>query len=249
MKVWGLPTRSMENWNYFNYFTEIEEYFWKKRGAHLLVSPLDWAIMETWQKAGVPLEAALKGIDRAFESYQRSRRGAGKPLKSLAYCTDAVLDAAEEQQEAAAGRQKPARGDAKEPFSREELGTYFQRNATMLRKSVERCGPLQTELGALLRHVAESLDSARALLEAPCALDVEDLERRMSILDEKIHAALLTHASEELMLKIRREVDSQLAAYRRKMKAEQLAVVEKQYLQKRLLEEYQLPRLSLYYLA
>ena len=83
----------MDGWNYFNYFTEIEEYFWKKRGAHLLVSPLDWAIMETWQKAGVPLEAVLKGIDRAFESYGRSRRGAGKPLKSLAYCTDAVLQA------------------------------------------------------------------------------------------------------------------------------------------------------------
>jgi len=93
----------MDGWNYFNYFTEIEEYFWKKRGAHLLVSPLDWAIMETWQKAGVPLEAVLKGIDSAFESYGRSRRGAGKPLKSLAYCTDAVLDAAVEIQEAATG--------------------------------------------------------------------------------------------------------------------------------------------------
>jgi len=46
----------MSGWNYFNYFTEIEEYFWKKRGANLLVSPLDWAIMEAWQQAGVPLE-------------------------------------------------------------------------------------------------------------------------------------------------------------------------------------------------
>ncbi|HYK38417.1 MAG TPA: hypothetical protein VEU98_00225, partial [Candidatus Eremiobacteraceae bacterium] len=83
----------MSGWNYFNYFTEIEEYFWKKRGTSLLVSPLDWAIMESWQQAGVPLEAALKGIDRAFESHARSRRG-GKPMKSLAYCTDAVLEAA-----------------------------------------------------------------------------------------------------------------------------------------------------------
>ena len=99
----------MDGWNYFNYFTEIEEYFWKKRGAHLLVSPLDWAIMEAWHKAGVPLEAALKGIDKAFESYQRSRRGAAKPLKNLAYCTDAVLEAAEEQQEAAAGNAPAAR--------------------------------------------------------------------------------------------------------------------------------------------
>src|SRR5215472_720804 len=111
-------SRKMENWNYFNYFTEIEEYFWKKRGASLLVSPLDWAIMETWQKAGVPLDAVLKGIDRAYESYQRSRRGAGKPLKSLAYCTDAVLEAAEEQLDAAAGS-GPKNGKAKtsEPFS------------------------------------------------------------------------------------------------------------------------------------
>ncbi len=71
----------MDGWNYFSYFTEIEEYFWKKRGAHLLVSPLDWAIMEAWHKAGVPLEAALKGIDKAFESYQRSRRGGERPSR------------------------------------------------------------------------------------------------------------------------------------------------------------------------
>ena len=71
----------------------------------------------------------------------------------------------------------------------------------------------------------------------------------MTILDDKVHATLLSNASEELMLKIRREVDSQLSAYRRKMKAAQLALVEKQYLQKRLLDEYQLPRLSLYYFA
>ena len=123
----------MDSWDYFNYFTEIENYFWKKRGAHLLVSPLDWAIMETWQKAGVPLEAVLKGIDKAFESYQRSRRGAGKPLKSLAYCTDAVLEAAEEQLEAAAGS-GPRNGHAglKEPFSREELQVYFAKNVARI---------------------------------------------------------------------------------------------------------------------
>lgn len=239
----------MENWNYFSYFTEIEEYFWKKRGAHLLVSPLDWAIMETWQKAGVPLEAALKGIERAFESYQRSRRGAGKPLKSLAYCTDAVLDAAEEQQEAAAGAHKETRAETKEPFSREELRAYLTRNVEMLRKAGERCESKQPELADRLLKAAESVSSAEVLLEAPGILDLENLERRLTVLDEKIHAALLAHASEELLLKIRREVDSQLATYRRKMKAEQLALVEKQYSQKRLLDEYRLPRLSLYYFS
>jgi hypothetical protein len=238
----------MENWNYFNYFTEIEEHFWKKRGAHLLVSPLDWAIMETWQKAGVPLEAALKGIDRAFESYQRSRRGAGKPLKSLAYCTDAVLEAAEEGQEAAAGAQ-PANGKspAKEPFSREELRAYLERNIAMLQKAAERCAAAQPSVGALFGEVAVSLLAAMTRLDSPGRVDFEDLERRLTILDEKVHAVLVSQASEELLLKIRREVDSQLAVYRRKMKAEQLAVVERQYVQKSLLEKYHIPRLSLFY--
>jgi hypothetical protein len=239
----------MDNWNYFNYFTEIEEHFWKKRGAHLLVSPLDWAIMETWQKAGVPLETALKGIDRAFESYQRSRRGAGKPLKSLAYCTEAVLEEAEERQEAAVGAQSPARTEAREPFSRPELQAYLQRNGESLRKAAARHESSQADLAVFLRQAAERLVSSETLLETPGKLDLEDLERRLTILDEKIHAALLTLASEDLMLKIRREVDSQLATYRRKMKREQLALIEKQYSQKRLLDEYQLPRLSLFYFS
>src|SRR6202142_3839602 len=125
----------MEPFNYFNYFTEIEEHFWRKRGAHLLVSPLDWAIVETWQKAGIPLNAVLKGIDRAFESWGRSRRAAGgRQLKSLAYCVDAVLDAASEAQEAAAGagRELKPSAPAAEPFSREELRKYLQRNVARL---------------------------------------------------------------------------------------------------------------------
>lgn len=239
----------MENWNYFNYYTEIEEYFWKKRGAHLLVSPLDWAIMETWQKAGVPLEAALQGIDRAFESYERSRRGAGKPLKSLAYCTDAVLEAAEERQEAAAGAQPKSKPEAKEPFPRDELRAYLERNRDLLRRVATRCSSSQPALSSLLRQVSDSVASAATSLEAPGPLPLEDLERQLTILDDKIYAALLTHANENLLLKIRREVDSQLSAYRRKMKADQLALVERQYSQKRLLDEYQVPRLSLYYFS
>jgi len=240
----------MDRWNYFNYFTEIEEYFWKKRGAHLLVSPLDWAIMEAWQKAGVPLEAVLKGIDRAFASYSRSRRGAGKPLKSLAYCSDAVLEQAEEQGEAAAGKTPQAARQGKtEPFSREELNAYFARNIARLKQSVEKTEGGKWELSGPFAEITNSLESSRELLHSPGSVDLEDLDRRLTTLDEKIYALLSGHAPAELLLKIRREVDGQLAPYRRKMRVEQLALVEKQYLQKRLLEEFRLPRLSLFYLS
>ena len=240
----------MDGWNYFNYFTEIEEYFWKKRGAHLLVSPLDWAIMEAWQKAGVPLEAVLKGIDRAFESYGRSRRGAGKPLKSLAYCTDAVLEAAEEQLEAAAGKAPASKREAqKEALSREDLKKYFERNVTKLKQATEKSPNVGAELAAALSEIAKSVETTATLLDAPGILNLEDLERRLTVLDEKTQALLTGHASEELMAKIRRELDGQLAVYRRKMKAEQLAMVERQYIHKRLLEEFGLPRLSLFYFS
>jgi hypothetical protein len=239
----------MDAWNYFNYFTEIEEYFWKKRGAHLLVSPLDWAIMETWQKAGVPLEAVLKGIDRAFESYGRSRRGAGKPLKSLAYCTDAVLDAVTEIQEAAAGATPKTKKPAPEPFSRDELRSYFDRNTKQIAVSAEKQQSTHPDMASRLMEFVNSLTSIVSLLDTPTALDLEDLERRLTVLDEKIQASLTQHATEDQMLRIRREVDSQLTQYRRKMKAEQIALVERQYIQKRLLEEFGLPRLSLYYFS
>jgi len=239
----------MDGWNYFNYFTEIEEYFWKKRGAHLLVSPLDWAIMETWQKAGVPLGAVLKGIDHAFESYGRSRRGAGKPLKSLAYCTDAVLQAAEEALEAAAGSAPKNGREPKEPFPREELKAYLARNATQVAAATRKDEGRNPEMAARLAEIAESVRSSALLLDSSAKLDFEDLERRLTVLDDKIAALVMTHATEDLLLRIRREVDGQLSAYRRKMKAEQLALVEKKYTQKRLLEEFGLPRLSLYYFS
>ncbi len=242
----------MGAFNYFNYFTEIEEYFWRKRGAHLLVSPLDWAIVESWQKSGVPLDAVLKGIDRAFESYARSRRAAGgRPLKSLAYCVDAVLDAAREAQESAAGAgpevKRPARNS--EPFSRDELRAYLGRNAARLRCAAEKQRASDAQLANRIGETARRLEELANLADSPAALDLEDFERRLTVLEEKLSAALAAGASEESLLEIRREMDRSLARYRHKMSAEQLAQLERQYVQKRLFENLGLPRLSLFYLT
>ena len=81
--------------NYFNYFTEIEEHFQRARGTSLfLLSPLDWALIETWKNAGVPLEAVLRGIDVAFEKW-RGRRVKTQMVNSLAFCAQAVLTEAQ----------------------------------------------------------------------------------------------------------------------------------------------------------
>jgi len=242
----------MSEFNYFNYFTEIEEYFWKKRGAHLLVSPLDWAIVETWQKAGIPLSAVLKGIDRAFESYARSRRAAGgRQLKSLAYCVDAVLDAAEEEKEAAAGT-GPTVASAKqatETFSRSELRAFFARNVERIAAQAAALHAAQPDLAARLEETRARIAELATLIDAPGALDLEDLERRLTVMEEKLTAALTAGAPDDFLVEVRREMDRQLAPYRRKMTGAQLGQLERQYLQKRVWERYNLPRLSLFYLT
>jgi hypothetical protein len=242
----------MTELNYFNYFTEIEQYFWQKRGAHLLVSPLDWAIVETWQKSGIPLSAVLKGIDRAFESYARSRRAAGgRQMKSLTYCVDAVLDAADEEKEISAGTGPAGRIATKkeETFSRETLRAFFAKNCGRLSAAVGDSQALQPELATRVTEISKRLADLLPLLDSPAALDLEDLERRLTVLEEKLAAALTGAAPEDFLLEVRRNMDRQLAPYRRKMNATQLAQLERQYLQKRLWERYNLPRLSLFYLT
>jgi hypothetical protein len=243
----------METFNYFNYFTEIEEYFWQKRGAHLLVSPLDWAIVETWQKAGIPLGTVLRGIDTAFESYQRSRRAAGRPLKSLAYCVDAVLDAATQEKDAVVGQgpeRKPAAGRAEtDSFSRDELLAFFRRNVERLARAAERLALTDPELAQRVTQARTTLADVSQRVDSPAQVDLEDLERHLTVVEEKLSAALLAGVGEEILLAIRRDLDRQLAPYRRRMTADQLGQLERRYVQKRLFEHFDLPRLSLFYLT
>jgi hypothetical protein len=87
--------------NYFNYFTEVEEHYQKRRGTALLLSTLDWALIEMWKDAGIPLQAVLRGIDETFDKYDRKpARAKTKKVNSLAYCSQAVLAAAADMKEA-----------------------------------------------------------------------------------------------------------------------------------------------------
>ena len=195
----------------------------------------------------------LKGIDRAFEKYERSKRGqSGRQLKSLAYCVDAVLDVAEEEKEALAGAGPTAessRATATETFSVGELKKFFARNIERLDRAAERLTLQQSELSIKLRDTSGKLTEMLPLLDSPAKPDLEDLERRLAICEERVSAALSATASDDLLLDIRRDLDRQLAPYRRKMTAPQLSDLERRYTQKRLFESSGVPRLSLFYMS
>jgi len=231
--------------NYFNYFTEIEEQFQRRRGGSLLLSTLDWALIETWKDAGIPLEAVLRGIDGAFERYEE--RPSMRKVNSLAYCAQEVLAAAEEMKEAVVGASS---GEKKKPagFQTGEIIVFLRRNADQLlaAKLPQRSGisvvALAREAAATLRTLASEMEGANS------APRLEDLERRLTVLEEKLFAALLAGTPDEEIVTVRGEADRELAPYRRKMLAAQIDQLQKQYIHKRLLEKYGLPRLSLFYM-
>jgi hypothetical protein len=233
--------------NYFNYFTEIEEHFQRRRGGILLLSTLDWALIETWKNAGVPLEAVLRGVDDAFDKYDQ-RPSKSKKVNSLAYCSQAVMAAAEDMKEAAVEATTAEKAEHEPGFEVDQIVTFLRANAERLEKArlPERAG---FATGTLAREEAVSLREIAGAIERSGKVPrLEDLERRLTVLEEKLFAGLMAVTPDDDLVQVRAEADRDLAPYRRNMTASQIEQLHKQYVQKRLLERCGVPRLSLFYM-
>ncbi len=229
--------------NYFNYFTEIEEHFQRRRGTLSILSPLDWALLETWKDAGIPVEAVLRGIDVTFDKWER-RRNRIRKINGLAFCSQEVLASAEELQEASVGAAGTKESKQAPGLDHAAVAEFLKHNAARLGglRLPGPAGTLATETAGTLRSLAESLTH-----EAP-QVQMEDLERRLTVAEEKLLGALLAATPDEAVVKVRADADRDLAPYRSKMKAPQIERLHKQYVHKRLLEQYEVPRLSLFYM-
>ena len=227
--------------NYFNYFTEIETRFQQRRGSILMLSTLDWALIETWREAGVPLEAVLRGIDSAFDKHDAQALRAGRrrtrKVNGLAWCAQAVLEAVEQAREAAVGAGPSAPEPRESGFETARIACYLEANAARLTTANL---PAATETAARLRELAASTGHE--------PLSLEQLDRTLTVLEEKLFAALLTAIPEAQLVALREQAARELAPYRGKMQAVQIKQVQQQFLQKRLLESHSLPRLSLFYM-
>lgn len=225
--------------NYVNYFTEIEEHFQRRRGTILLLSTLDWALIDTWREAGVPLAAVLRGIDDAFDKYEARQTRASqartrmRKVNGLAWCAQAVMEAVESMQEAAVGGT---------PVQAEPAGLEHERIARHLRAAAIAFTRASTSTPAL----GELAERLQQLAAEPLAN--EELERRLGALEEKLFALLLTNTPATELEQMREEAGAELAPYRSRMQAVQIRQIEQQFLRRRMLERYDLPRISLFYM-
>ena len=233
--------------NYFNYFTEIEECFQRARGVTTLLSTLDWALIESWKEAGIPLEAVLTGIDRTFEKY-RKRPQRFRKVNSLAYCSQEVMRAAD-----AAGAVDESgareRGTHEDPlFEKSDVAGFLKRNAEVLEGASQfQEAEGQSVLAQDFSEVGKAL-AEMAARDAEWDADPEGLERQLTSLEDKLTASLTRAAPVELLTSFRAEMDRAMAPYRRNMGRGETESLERQFIKKGLFEHYNLPRLSLFYM-
>lgn len=231
--------------NYFNYFSEIEEHYQRRRGTIVPLSTLDWVLIETWKDVGIPLEAVLRGVDAAFDRYHQ-RPSKTKKINSLAYCAQEVLSAAEDMKEAAVGTSKELKPD--KGFNPAEIAAFLRRNAGELEsaKLPSRTGispePVAKDVSETLREMAREIEAK----SAPSRL--EDLERKLTVFEDKLFAVLLSALPDGEVVAVRAQADRELAPYRSKMPVAQIEQLQRQFVHKRLLEKYGVPRLSLFYM-
>ena len=235
--------------NHYDYFSDIEERFTARRGSLLLLSTLDWALIETWREAEIPLAAVLRGIDTAFDRYEtRKLRAKGRLAKvnGLAWCAQAVMEAATEMAEAAVGVQTAREASQDSGFQPERIAAFLELNALVL----GRGSPAEEEPGlrSAMAVTADRLRQFAVEIRAGGHPALDELDLHLTVLEERLHAAVIASVPEIELLAVREIAERELAPYRTRMGAVQGRQVREQFVHKRLFEARGLPRLSLFYM-
>ncbi len=247
--------------NYFNYFTEIEDAFVRRRGKHFLVSSIDWSLIETWKEMGVPLHVALRGIEKAFDSWESKPRK--RSIKSLMYCQEEVDAQFAEWREARVGAAEPEKTGTKDasgtddrlPFSRSAIVSHLQRGTQDLLAASAAYDAQLASKQVKGDVFSEALSRAIALLReveedfvASSLVDAQKLEQSLSGLERMLSDAAQVVIDSEELDRLRKEVKEQLSPYRKQMEKSVYQQTFDNLLLKKLRERFGVPRLSLFYL-
>lgn len=242
--------------NYFNYFTEIEDAFVRRRGKHLLVSSMDWALIETWKEMDIPLHVALRGIEKAFDSWESKPRK--RSIKSLLYCQEEVeaqfaewrearVGAWESEEQAQNGEQPKRTGEG--PFTRAAILEHLKRGRISLIAARElRLKAGEDDFSDAIERAVALLAELEKDLETTPGLDAQKLETSLTGVERMLSDSVRSVAGPEELATIEREVKEQLKPYRKQMEPAVYQQTFDNLLLKRLREQFGVPRLSLFYL-
>jgi hypothetical protein len=244
--------------NYFNYFTEIEGEFVKRRGTHMLVSPLDWMLIETWKRRGIPLHVVLRGINSSFDGYNQ-RLNRGRKVNSLFFCQQEVEALFQEYVESRVGATHGAGNGAQQngdgasqngygasQFAPPSIIEFLKAQCEALwRIEAKQIAPIFRET---FNRASERLSQIIEDMEASGVVSPELLEMDLMMIEEVILDGLREHAGEEKLGQLRKEAGDKLRRYQQSMEREAYEQTIDNFVAQRLREIYEVPRFSLFYL-
>ncbi len=242
--------------NYYNYFTEIEEHFVRRRGKHLLVSPMDWALIASWRDAGIPLQVALRGIDIAMDGfYAKQRRGSSK-VNSLCYCHDSVMEEYAAHLEAHVGEssihtqassegQEADSGEKNEPETKEVLSFLSARINEIIALAAKQYSGSTLEG---IQRVLVRMEEVAHNLESSGQVDSETLERDLRIIDELLIEALQSAVSDEQNLAWEKEARKELKVYKKRLPKDTFEKIRDNFKRDKIRREFNVGELSLFHL-
>ncbi len=237
--------------NYYNYFTEIEDHFVRRRGKHMWVSPMDWSLIATWRDAGVPLHVALRGIDIAMDTWHSKPHRASDRLSTLFYCHDGVMAEYERHLESHLGEDQQGgdsiqTGDLAAPEKAEgpdraQITEFLQlriAEINALRAKQSSCD----EIDRVLARLEEILSSVREE-EHP---DSESLERDLCLLEELLISGLRSRVPEEQAASWGGEAKSELKVYKKRLPKETYQKIMENFLRGKIHTLFHVGELSLF---
>ncbi|MFN2529758.1 MAG: hypothetical protein ABR555_00525 [Pyrinomonadaceae bacterium] len=247
--MWQTESLSISGLNYYNYFTEIEDAFVRRRGKHLFISNLDWALIETWKDREIPLHIVLRAIEKAFDSYEARPRK--RSVKSLFYCQEEVEAQFTEWLESrvgAANTESLASPPDSTRFSADAIAHYLKQSRTTLAQATQSCAGKNDELTEALDRALTLLSEIEQDFTNNGTQDTRKLEDSLTGLERMLNDAILTTTEQSHLKQITKEISKQLQPYRQQMEPTAYDQTLNKLLLKRLREDFAVPRLSLFYL-
>jgi hypothetical protein len=240
--------------NYYNYFTEIEEHFVKRRGKHLLISPMDWGLIAAWRDAGVPLQVALRGIDIAMDGFlARQARGNSK-VNSLCYCHDSVMteyagylesrvgESTENFENASTGAE--ATSEKKDSPDPAEIIGFISSRIDEIKALIAKQYPGEAQEG--IHRVPARLEEVKQNLETGGRVDSETLERDFAIIDELLVAELRACISPEQAMEWEKEAKKELKVYKKRLPKETYEKIHGNFMRDKIHRIFNIGELSLF---
>lgn len=222
--------------NYYNYFTEIEETFVRRRGKHLFLSPLDWALIDAWKERGIPLHIVIRSIESVFDVFDKQPAGT-RTIKTLFYCREEIESQYAEWLTSQKGRSSEQEA-TESIFTLEQTSAHITKSIEVLKR---------VEIGSLWDDIARAVTRLEEL-SANLSEDFETVDKTLGDIETLIDRAMLTNLDPEHLSKTKKEVTAELRPYKSEMEAEDYKNTFQLMYLKRLREDIGIPRLGLFYL-